>query len=345
MRILIDIGHPGHVHYFRNLIWLLKSNGHSVTVVARNRDIIFKLLDHYGLEYISRGRGSNSRIGKLIYTVMADFIMLAVFIKNKIQISISFSTGYPSQVGWLLRKYSIALNDTEHTNRIHERFVYPFCNTIITSTSFYDDLGDKQIRFEGFMEGLYLNDNYFKPDNSIFSYLKISPDQKFVLLRFITWHAHHDSGQHGLSDSEKINIVDYLLRKGYHVFISAEEGKVPQEVAKYIISVPVHLIHSVLYYSEFFVSESGTMASEAAYLGNHVIYTNPLPLMGYLRESEKYELLYWCLSSKQIFEKLEELVSMANIKLVGKEKASSMRSKHIDSTMFLFKYIEELGIN
>ena len=32
MRILFDIGHPAHVHYFKNLIELLKKNGNQILI-------------------------------------------------------------------------------------------------------------------------------------------------------------------------------------------------------------------------------------------------------------------------------------------------------------------------
>jgi predicted glycosyltransferase len=44
MRILIDIGHPAHVHYFKNAINQLQQRGHAVFVVAREKEVSFRLL-------------------------------------------------------------------------------------------------------------------------------------------------------------------------------------------------------------------------------------------------------------------------------------------------------------
>ena len=30
MKILIDIGHPGHVHFFKHAVWELQKRGHEV---------------------------------------------------------------------------------------------------------------------------------------------------------------------------------------------------------------------------------------------------------------------------------------------------------------------------
>ena len=36
MKIFLDIGHPAHVHYFKNFIMEIKNEGHKVLITARN---------------------------------------------------------------------------------------------------------------------------------------------------------------------------------------------------------------------------------------------------------------------------------------------------------------------
>ncbi len=43
MRILIEITHPAHVHFFRNAIDIWKSQGHEVAVTARDKEIVLEL--------------------------------------------------------------------------------------------------------------------------------------------------------------------------------------------------------------------------------------------------------------------------------------------------------------
>ena len=47
MKILFDLGHPAHVHYFKNLIKLLEKNGNKVLIIAREKDVTQNLLKHY----------------------------------------------------------------------------------------------------------------------------------------------------------------------------------------------------------------------------------------------------------------------------------------------------------
>ena len=44
-RVLVDITHPAHVHFFRNAIDLWKDQGWQVLITARDKDICLQLLD------------------------------------------------------------------------------------------------------------------------------------------------------------------------------------------------------------------------------------------------------------------------------------------------------------
>ena len=56
MRILIDINHPAHVHYFRNLIKIMIEKGHEFIVVNRDDKMINQLLDYYQIDHIIRNK-------------------------------------------------------------------------------------------------------------------------------------------------------------------------------------------------------------------------------------------------------------------------------------------------
>ena len=66
MKILIDIGHPAHVHYFRNFIKIMEDRGHEFLIIAKNRSVTFNLLDSYNIKFIKRRNYPKSLIGKLI---------------------------------------------------------------------------------------------------------------------------------------------------------------------------------------------------------------------------------------------------------------------------------------
>ena len=51
MRILIDILHPAHVHFFRNFHHEMAGRGHDLYITARDKDRSLELLCDFGLPY------------------------------------------------------------------------------------------------------------------------------------------------------------------------------------------------------------------------------------------------------------------------------------------------------
>ena len=155
MHLLIDIGHPGHVHYFRNLIKILEAHNNQVMVISRDKEVTFELLRYYKIPFKSRGKGGKSFTGKLFYMLYAVILIFKIGLKFKPDVIISFSSPYASLAGFFLRCPSIVLDDTE-VGRF-ERYIYkPFSNLIITPKVFLKNLGKKQFRFDGFMELAYI---------------------------------------------------------------------------------------------------------------------------------------------------------------------------------------------
>jgi predicted glycosyltransferase len=72
MRYLFDIGHPAHVHYFRNAIRILQSRGHEVSITTRDKEISLYLLDKLGFQYTCRGKNLVSVLGKALSIIRND---------------------------------------------------------------------------------------------------------------------------------------------------------------------------------------------------------------------------------------------------------------------------------
>lgn len=339
MNILVDIGHPAHVHYSRNAIKRWKENGHKVFITSRDKEVIKSLLEYYDLPYVNRGKGKNSRLGKLLYMIQADFFLIKEARKNKIDIFLSFSSPYAAQTAYLLGKPHIAFNDTEHTDKMHAKFTYPFSKAILTPMSYQNDLGPKQVRFNNIDDGLYLNDGYYVQNLNIRKDLKIEDNQEYVILRFVSWNAHHDYGQSGLNIETKRQLIK-LLDKRFKVFISSED-ELPEEFKKYQIEILPERMHDVLASASLFVGESGTMASESSFLGTPAVYVNSLPLMCYLKLEQDAGILKHFKTSEGIVEYVGNLIDQKDLKKSAIEKAKLMRKDFIDPTKFLVWFIEE----
>jgi hypothetical protein len=317
----------------------MQEKEHEFFVSARERSIIHYLLNHYNISFYNRGRGMNGYLGKLWYMLFADIKLLYQAKRFKPDVFISFASPYAAQVAWMLRKPHIVLDDTEHA-RFGHIFYKPFSTVFLNPVCFHRDFGPRQIRYNSFTELFYLHSNYYSPDTSILYILNIKPGEKYVLLRFVSWKANHDFGHSGLDSNTKEKLVDLFTEKGYKVLISSESDTIDPVFRPYLINIPPERIHDVLKYCELFVSESGTMASEAAILGTPVIYVNSLPLMGYLEEEKTAGMLFHLKSSDKVIEKVNEVLSIPDFKDTFESSCQKMFDDKIDVTAFLVWFIE-----
>ena len=53
MRVLIDIGHPAHVHMFKCFAKEMQDRGHEVLFTCRDKEFELKLLSAYSFNYIN----------------------------------------------------------------------------------------------------------------------------------------------------------------------------------------------------------------------------------------------------------------------------------------------------
>jgi uncharacterized protein len=341
MRIIIDIGHPAHVHYFRNFIKLMESKGHEFLVSARNRSIIHYLLDFYKIPYFNRGKGKNGILGKLFYMIYADIKLFKKALFFKPDVFVSFASPYAAQVAWILQKPHIVIDDTEHAKFSH-LFYKPFSKTLLNPRSFRKDFGGKQIRFNSFTELFYLHSKYFSPksNSEAKTLLGLNENEKYVLMRFVSWEANHDIGHSGMDLKTKKKVVTFLIEKGYHIFISTEAENHEPFFENYLITLPPEKMHDVMANASMLITEGATMASECAMLGIPAIYVNSLDA-GTLRDQEdKYKLIHGFRSSNGVLEKISEILLTKNLSETYQSRRKQMLSDNIDVTAFLIWFIE-----
>lgn len=342
MKILIDINHPAHVHYFRNFFRIMRSRGHELLFVARNKEIEHKLLEAYKIPFVNRGKGKDGKIGKFVYLVYADFVLWRLAKKFKPDVFLNFLHPYPSQVARVLGKPSLVFSDTEHA-ALHHKLTVPFATKIFTPSCYRTDLGPKQVRFNGYMELSYLHPNYFTPNPGVLSFLGVSEQEKFVIVRFVSWEAAHDFGHAGMSLENKRKAIFEMSRYA-KVFISAERG-LPEDLEKYRIKIPFDKIHDALFYSTLLFGESATMASEAAVLGTPAIFMDN-DGRGYTDEEEsRYGLVFNFTESESdqqhAISKAIEILKMDQGKEHFRMKRQKLLEDKIDTTAFMVSEVEK----
>jgi predicted glycosyltransferase len=305
MKILIDIGHPAHVHLFKNFVWEMKKKGHEVLITARKKEITLNLLDKYGFDYITIGEMKGGKFNLIKEWILRDVKILKLTLDFNPDILIGVHNPVVSHVAKMLRKKSIIFTDTEHA-KLANWVTFPFADVILTPSCFKCDLGNKQIRYNGYHELTYLYPNYFTPNPAVLDEMGLSKDDTFIILRFVSWTASHDIGHSGLTIDTKRKAVKEFERYG-HVFITSE-SPLSEEFERYGIAVSPEKIHDLMYYATLLYGESATMASECAVLGTHAIFSD-FAGRGYTdEEEEKYELVFnFKLDKESQRESLEEL--------------------------------------
>ena len=76
MNILIDIGHPAHVHLLRYTSKELLKHGHQVFFSVRDIPVAKKLMQQYGMEFLDLGKKKDTIFGKAIKTSIQDLKIL-----------------------------------------------------------------------------------------------------------------------------------------------------------------------------------------------------------------------------------------------------------------------------
>ena len=335
MKILIDIGHPGHVHLFKNFALEMQKKGHEFLFTCREKEFEIELLKAAGLRFISFGKKYNTTIGKIFGLVKFDIMEILHGLRFRPDILMSHGSPYAAHASAILGKPHISMEDTGNMEQV--RLYLPFTNSVLTSNAFHKDLGDRQIWYNGYHELAYLHPNRFVADPSIYDILKINPDTKYVILRFVSWNASHDVNQSGLSIQEKRELINYLEKK-YTVFISSE-GKLPDEFKKYQIRIPPEEMHNVLAYACMFIGEGATMASESAVLGTPALYINSI-MAGTIKEQEKYGLLFSFKNGEGVLSKIKELDEIPDLKEVFKKRLEKLLQDKIDVTSFMVWFVE-----
>jgi len=312
----------------------MQQKGHQFLLTARDKEITFELLNQYKIPFHNRGTGKNSLLGKLFYILKADRFILQKARSFKPDLFLSFASTYAAHVSKLVGKPHIALDDTEHAKL--ELLMYPpFTDTILTPACFHKNLGKKQIRFNSFMELCYLHPAHFSPDPEVLKLLNVKENEKYAIVRFVSWNASHDVGTQGLSNDQKIKLVGFLSRK-LKVFVSSE-GEMPAALEKYKFTIPTHYMHDALYYASIYVGEGGTTASEAALLGTPAVYINKLS-MGYINEEKKAALLFQTTKYEEIETHIGNILKQN--KSLFTQRLANLLSKQINITNFLVWFVE-----
>jgi predicted glycosyltransferase len=339
MRILVDIGHPAHVHFYKHIIWSLERRGHEVKITARDKDVTLALLDHYRFKYQLLSAIGSGLSGMAKEFILREWALVKLLRRWKPDVVTEIGGLFIALICRLLRIKSMAFTDTE-TVLLDRILTYPFIGRMLTPDCFKKDLKRAHIRYRGYHELAYLHPNVYQPDPSVLKALGVAASEPYIVLRFVSWQASHDVGQQGLSNDDRHQAIQQLSRYG-KVFITSE-SPLPEEFESYRIGIAPHQMHDVLYYARLYLGEGATMATEAAVLGTPAIFISSLaPHLGNFKQlAEQHQLVFSFASPEKALEKSVNLLAQPDIKVVWGERRDKMMGQKVDVCQMAVDLIE-----
>jgi len=340
MKILIDIGHPAHVHLFKNFAIEMQKKGHILMFTCRDKEFEIELLKTYDFKYVSFGRKFKSISGKILGLLIFNFKMLITSLKFKPDIFLSHGSMYAAHVSWLIRKPHLTFEDTFNFEQI--KLYKPFTSVILTSDYKHPDLGKRNIKYRGYHELAYLHPRKFTPNNEVRNQLGVSTDEKYCILRFVSWEATHDINHNGISLENKRKLVE-RLSKYSKVFISSEK-ELPSDLMKYKFPLHPNKMHDAMAFASLIFGESATMISEGAVLGTPGIYLDNTGRLYTNELEEVYNLVFnYNESEKDQIKAIDKAVEIIQSEEsnIWVDRRSKLLDEKINVSEFLVWFVEK----
>ncbi len=335
MRFLVDIGHPAHVHFFRNVIAALKAKGHDVCVSARDKDVTLQLLRHCGLEHVILSRAAQSRPGLYLEYVVRLLRLVRLGRSFRPDALLAIGGVFIAPAGRLCRVPSLVFTDTEHV-ALDRWLTYPLATRIYTPYTFLKDIGPIQRRYQGLHELAYLHPRRFAPDPEIRSTLGVGPEEPFAVARFVSWGAGHDQGHAGFGRNQQEETVRRLSAH-LRVFVSAE-GRIPSALEPFALRLEPHRIHHALGQARLVIGDGATMATEAGLLGTPSLYVSSLVgTMGNFRVLQKAGLVESFPLAAPALDRAEALLTDPAEERAWRARARKFAEGHIDVVDFVVR--------
>ncbi|MDQ7035295.1 MAG: DUF354 domain-containing protein, partial [Anaerolineae bacterium] len=131
MRILFDITHPAHVHFFRNAIRQFQAEGDSVLITSRDKDITLQLLDQFGFDHKCLSVAKRGVIGLGIELSERGLKLIREIQHFKPDVATAIAGTFIVYGCLLHRIPTVVFYDTEHA-RVSNAITYPLASAVVT---------------------------------------------------------------------------------------------------------------------------------------------------------------------------------------------------------------------
>ncbi|GFK94190.1 hypothetical protein NNJEOMEG_02030 [Fundidesulfovibrio magnetotacticus] len=272
MNILVDLGHPGHVHFFRNPAAIWRERGHRVLYTSRDMPIVARLLAAQGDTALVIGRRRPGAAGLALELARRTLALVPLLVRERVDACAAIGGALTAPAARLAGRPCVVFDDTD-TAGLENRVSHPLASVIATPQGYPRDLGSKQVRYPGLHELSYMHPARFAPDPAAPARYGLDPGAGYAVVRFSSWEAGHDLTARTASLETKLELVRLLQGRGRVLVVP--EGNPPEELRPLAPAIAPEDFHHILAFARHVVTEGATTASEACILGVPALYMNP----------------------------------------------------------------------
>jgi predicted glycosyltransferase len=341
MRLLVDITHPAHAHFFHHSIHQWQAEGHEVIITSRDKDLTFALLDEFGFEHIRIGHARQGIVGLGMELPQRAWGLNQVIRRFRPDVAAAVAGTFLVYGGLPHRVPIVVFYDTEHAN-LSNMITYPMARAVVTPRAYQKSIRiTRHIRYNGYQELAYTHPNVFAPSPSVLALEGLAPGEPFSIVRLVNWAASHDIRDSGIQNLRAV--VEALSPYG-RVILSSEKPLPPDLDTLTLRGSRQNMLHLQAFASLFF-GESATMASECAMLGTPAIFLSTSQ-RGYINEQQaRYDMVYSFNDPRtgqvQALQKARELLEDPATPANWQIKRERMLNELIDVTAFIVKTVLE----
>ncbi len=343
MRILVDLTHPGDVHFYRHAIERWRERNHTVLLTARRKDLTVDLLRRLSLQHDDLGDARSGLLGLGIEFFARTYRLCRRVREFRPDVLTATAGTFIAYAGLLCRVPSVVFYDTENAT-LSNLLTYPVATTVATPQCYFGGVpAAKHRTYAGYQELAYTHPNVFTPDPGRLAAFGLSRDEPFIFVRLVSWGAAHDTLDHGFTD------VEAAIRQlqGFGRVVISAEGALPATLEPLRLTGPLEEVMHVLAFARLYIGESATMASESATLGTPAIFVATTG-RGYTDDQERrYGLTYTFrdrrTAQRDALAKATEILSDPESKAQWATKRARMLTEMINLTDYVVALVESYG--
>jgi predicted glycosyltransferase len=280
LKIWIDITNAPHVRFFKDLIRFFQGEGEDLIITARDFGDIHRLMDMYGIDFISVGKHGVILADKLKENTQRVNDLVDIIKDEKVDIALSKHSIELPRISFGLKIPSLYILDNEHAEAAN-KLTLPLCDRIIAPKimDFWKLLGygadpNKIVRYDGTSEILHFKS--FEYNDNIFKNL----DLKITLPKTILMRPEPSLASYLDADCEKsvLSPVVDVLKDHANILILPrfkEQAAIFEGIKNVTILKPPVDTSSIMKKCDLMIGAGGTMNRESAILKTPVISCYP----------------------------------------------------------------------